>query len=198
MSTKLKISVFLGPTVIAAILLMIFHQPGEDSPSTLRDFPRADLELREDILYVKGEALPFEGSIIETFPNSEIHMTIEIRAGKPHGKSCGFYENGQLEVEEHFKNGISHGPRIRWYEDGTKKSEANIIDGKIEGTFTRWHDNGRTSALAEMSDGKPHGITESWHPDGSPNVRVTLRRGEVIERQEFTKPCPFDSSLSSR
>lgn len=157
----------------------------EEVQAGVKECTRTQLDLREGVLYAKGESEPFAGTLVERFPGGAKRIAIQIRAGKAHGLSRGWYENGQIETEEHFLNGASHGLRTRWYENGARKSEAQIVAGKIEGTFTRWHENGQKAAMASMVDGIPNGLSVAWHPSGKIKARAVMKMGEVVEREYF-------------
>lgn len=172
--------------VVAAVGWFLSRHGGEEEGGVpRRELSRDQLELRDGVLYARGETEAFAGLMVEAFPDGAKRIAIEISGGKPHGVSRGWYENGQLEVEEHFERGVSHGPRKRWFSNGAVKSEAQVVDGKIEGIFTRWHENGRKAAVARMVDGLPDGVSEAWHESGRPKSRVVLKKGEVIEREFF-------------
>ncbi len=168
---------------IVALIVVVTSSRHVRPPSADKEFTRSELDLREGFLYEKGTEEPFDGILVEHYPDRRLKFAIEIRDGKPHGISRGYYDDGQQEVEEHFENGISHGMRLRWYRNGQKKSEARIVNGKIEGTFTRWHDNGQKSAEAQMDSGEAHGLSQGWHRSGARKSRVELEHGKVVSKE---------------
>jgi antitoxin component YwqK of YwqJK toxin-antitoxin module len=166
--------------------IFIANRPDVEEPVSLREMTRDQLELREEELFVKGESEAYDGALVAFFPENVCKLKVEIRDGKSHGISRGWYENGQQEVEEYFSQGVSQGKRTRWFNNGSIKSEAIIVDGKISGTFRKWHDNGNKAAEAQFVEGTAHGISQGWDRDGKLKSRVVLKEGEIVERQYFT------------
>lgn len=186
MSTKSKILAGLVALGVAGGVMM-FLGPNDSSPSVeLRELTRSQLELRDgEVLHVSGEQEPFDGTVVEYYQDMKKRIALEIRDGKPHGISRGWFENGQLEVEETFVKGVSDGKRIRWYENGAKKSEAVIVAGVIEGRFVRWYDNGELEAVVEMTGGKANGVSRGWYRSGQEKSRVVVEAGKVVSREFY-------------
>lgn len=197
---SIKITTTVAGLALAVILsgTWILSHRGEDGAELpLRELSRAQLDLREDILYPSGESIAFDGALVEYFPGKIMRISIEIHEGQPHGVSRGWHENGQLEVEEHFVRSVSHGPRTRWFASGAKKSEAQIVEGIVEGTFTRWHENGQMAASATMLHGVPHGVCKSWHASGKLKSRAVMNTGTIVEREFFDDPGEPSSPTTS-
>jgi antitoxin component YwqK of YwqJK toxin-antitoxin module len=150
----------------------------------VREVLRSELDLRDGVLFTRGESAPFTGVLIERYPQDKPKLSIEVMDGKAHGISRGWHDNGQLEVEETFVSGISHGPRTRWHQNGTKKAEAQIEQGELAGTYTEWHENGQVAVQMRMVKGKPDGMVEAWHPTGELKSRTHFVNGEM-GKQEF-------------
>lgn len=189
MSNKSRFTTAALLVAALAVTFVLLRKTEQEPPTKdrLRVVTRGELDLRAGVLHLRDEDRPFSGTVLEKFPNGANRVAIEIRDGRPHGRSRGWHENGQLEVEEHFIHGISNGPRQRWYDDGARKSEARIVDGKIEGIFTRWHENGKKAAVIMMKNGVAHGLSEAWTPAGTLKARVVMKDGEVVERSFFDK-----------
>ena len=196
MSNRVRITAAALLLTALAVTLILLRRTGEEGATNdrLRVVTRDQLHLRAGALHFRDEGHPFSGTVLEMFPHGTKRVAIEIRDGRPHGRSRGWHENGQLEVEEHFVHGTSNGPRQRWYADGTRKSEAHIVNGKIEGTFTRWHENGNKAAVIMMKNGVAHGMSEAWTPTGRLKARAVMRDGEVVERSFFDKPPRTEST----
>jgi antitoxin component YwqK of YwqJK toxin-antitoxin module len=78
-----------------------------------------ELEIREDIVYLKGSDTPYTG------------------------KSFAFHENGQKREEGNWKNGKVHGLAVGWHKNGQKETEVNWKDGKaVEGSRKFWNSKG--------------------------------------------------------
>lgn len=188
MSSKPRLRAALACAAVLGTALVLgaalwFGRDRTEPPPELRELTRDQLELHDGVLRVKGESEPFDGIVRELYPGHAPRTELTIRAGRPHGRARGWYDNGQLEVEEQFVAGTSHGVRTRWHSNGAKKSEAHIVDGSIEGVFKRWHDNGQLAATAEMQEGVPHGVSMAWDRDGRLTARVVLEGGEVVSKE---------------
>ena len=170
-----------GALLICAIVAGLRKHP-QAIPAE-RELLRSELDLRDGRLYVKGEAQPFKGKVVETYSPGRPKLEIEISQGQANGLSRGWYDNRQLEVEETFLSGTSHGPRARWHANGNRKSLAQIEQGKVVGHFIEWHENGQKAAEMTIRDGKPEGLVEAWHPTGAPKSRVRFENGQQVERE---------------
>jgi antitoxin component YwqK of YwqJK toxin-antitoxin module len=188
----------LGAAVVTVVAAVVFWpgRPAPESgvPARSVERTRAELDLRDGVLYAPDSEEPFNGNLVEDYGREARKLEIEIRNGKAHGRSRGWYEDGTQEVEETFVDGVSNGLRTRWYPNGAKKSEATIVDGKITGRFVRWHDNGQMSAAVTMVDGQPHGLAEGWHPSGNPKSRVQLEHGIPVKKEFFPDASPIVQS----
>ena len=165
---------------VVALVAWITTRPGPP----VRELLRSELDLREGVLFARGEAVPFTGVLIERYSADKPKLAIEVKKGKAHGISRGWYDNGQLEVEETFVAGVSHGPRTRWHLNGKKKSEVQIEQGQLAGICTEWHENGQMAVQMKMAKGKPDGMVEAWHPSGELKSRTHFANGEM-GKQEF-------------
>lgn len=149
------------------------------------ELTRAELDLRDEVLYLKDSEETFTGNLIERYSADSLKLSIQIVDGRAHGVSHGWYENGQMEVEENFTVGVSNGVRTRWYDNGEKKSEATIVDGVIVGVFTHWYESGSRSAEVEMKDGELHGVALAWFPSGYLKSRTPYVDGVAGTAVEF-------------
>ncbi len=143
------------------------------------------LEQRDGIYYLGTEDVAFSGVALEEYPSGSIKSSTRYEAGKPHGESLGYYENGQIQVREVFRDGVSHGTRTKWYTDGVKQSEGRIVGGEFDGLFSRWDEEGRLLMEVELKSGVPHGTSRSWYTGGALKSEVVMENGREISRQEF-------------
>ncbi len=162
-----------------------------------RLLPRSALELREGVLYARGEAHPFQGQIVEYYPDQTRKLALEVRDGRLNGHSLGWHQNGQMEVDEEFVQGISHGTRTRWYANGQIKSQAQVAHATMSGLYVEWHENGQKAAEMTLRDGKPDGVVQAWHASGLPKSRSEFRDGEMVGREFFPDPQVSDSQAAS-
>lgn len=185
---RLPLLLVLAGVAIIFVLLRPTPDAPQGSPSTAlsAEVPRARLELRSDRLYQIGATNPFNGWMVESYPDGARRSRSAVTNGLLHGLSEGWHTNGQLQIVEHFTNGVSHGLRAKWHSDGTRASETTIVNGKIHGTFRRWHENGALSEEMEMKSGQAEGMARAYFASGFVKSRITLRDGKVVE-QKFWK-----------
>jgi antitoxin component YwqK of YwqJK toxin-antitoxin module len=154
-------------------------------PAGVHLVSRSALELRDGVLYARGEAQPFRGQIVEHYPDRTRKLALEVKDGRLNGHSLGWHQNGQMEVNEEFVQGVSHGPRTRWYANGQMKSQAQVEHGTMTGLYVEWHENGQKAAEMTLRDGQPDGVVQAWHASGLPKSRSELRDGEMVGREFF-------------
>ncbi|EDY82294.1 hypothetical protein VDG1235_1914 [Verrucomicrobiia bacterium DG1235] len=176
--------------MLIAVALLVWNSRVTERDALELTF--AELDLREDVLYLKGSDERFSGSLIEEYSSEFRKLEVSIVEGRAHGVSRGWYDNGQMEVEEFFANGLSDGVRTRWHPDGSKKSEAPIVKGVIDGVFKQWHENGVLAAEVHMDNGKNDGLARAWYPSGTLKSRVTFSDGVAGESAFF----PDDLSIA--
>jgi antitoxin component YwqK of YwqJK toxin-antitoxin module len=150
----------------------------------LRAVERANLDLRDGILFVRSENTPFEGLLVEHYPKGAKKIAIEIHGGLAHGMSRGWFESGQLEVEERFVRGLSDGQRTRWYAGGQRRSTASIVGGKLSGLYEEWHPNGRKALQISFRDGKPDGQAMAWSESGEAKPPRTYQQGIASDARQ--------------
>jgi len=170
----------LGAGVLAAVALGAWGVRERLTPPEAA--LRAELVLREGVLYRQGSAQPFSGLVVEDWQPGRRRTEVTIRDGRAHGLSRGWYESGQIEVEERFVRGVSHGTRTRWHADGAKKSEVKIRDGRLAGVFREWHPNGRLARETPLAEGVPHGEVRGWDAQGRLTGTARVEHGERVQR----------------
>lgn len=170
---------------IVAVAVVVFRPQQPDQPA---EVTRDQLEMREGRMYLPDDTRPYSGRLVEWYdgrPGGQRRSELEVHDGRIDGLARGWHANGQCEVEEHFVKGVSHGTRTRWYPNGRMRSQASIVGGSLHGPFVEWHDNGTKAVGMNMVSGKADGRVEAWHPDGSRKSVVTMRHGEVVDREYF-------------
>ena len=137
---------------------------------------------------------PFNGFLIERYPDGGMKSRSAISNGYLEGLSLGWYTNKQMQVQEQFVKSVSHGLRTQWHPNGVKKSEAPITNGKLHGTFRRWDEQGKLAEEIELKEGVPHGISRSWFPSGSAKSWVRMEAGKVAEQKSWEDGATRDFS----
>lgn len=165
------------------IVFRIFRSNSPDV--VLQEFDLAELTNQNDRLYVIGQTNTFTGIMTEHYPGGSVKSKSEMADGQMHGKSEGFFQNGQKQIEEYFKLGVSDGIRTRWNTNGIKESEGRIVRGAFDGEYRTWHTNGQTAEQIFFEKGKPHGVAKSWYPSGFLKSRVEMELGETKQRETW-------------
>lgn len=175
-----------GWIVAAAGAMMLggyWHHYRARPPSSGPEMLRQELAFRDGRYWVRQTQLPFNGVVLENYPNGARRSRSVVSNGWLEGLSVGYYTNGLRQIEEHFREGVSSGSKTKWYEDGSKLSEAAVVDGKLEGTFRRWHANGVLAEEVTLQRGLAHGLSRAFYPSGRRKAEARMHQGQVLERQ---------------
>lgn len=176
--------VFFGAViVIGFVVFQTLRREVPDLPPLGID--RSGLTNSNGQLFVLGETNAFTGVMTETYPDGAQKSRSEIVQGQLHGKSEGFYPNGQRQIEEHFNLGISEGIRTRWLTNGVMQSEGKIVQGEFHGEYRKWHENGQLAEFIHFENGTPHGIAKAWFPSGFLKSQVEMDRGETKKQETW-------------
>lgn len=167
--------------VIATGIRIIAWRPARGPLEVLR----AEFELIEGRLHVKGEAAPFRGVMIERYENGALKSRSRVADGRLHGVSEGWHSNGVLQVREEFVAGVSDGVRTKWHANGRKLSEVPIVAGKLHGTFRRWTDDGSLAEVISLEAGEPHGVSRAYYASGCLKAEATLSHGQVLQSRRW-------------
>ena len=143
----------------------------------------SNLTLRDGRLQAPGAGGPFDGWMLERYPDSGLKSRSRVVGGRLEGVSEGWHTNGVRQVEEHFEGGVSEGLVRKWHGNGVKLSEGTARAGKFEGVFRRWHPNGVLAEEVNLVAGEPEGVARSWFPSGSLKAEVTLKSGQVLTQK---------------
>ena len=111
--------------LFAIIFILLFASWGK-----LREVNITDTEIREGIVYVKGETEAFTGIIKLYYDNGALKWEANYKDGKLEGLSKGYYANGYLESEGNFKDYKLEGLLKLYYENGYLIAQYYYKDGK--------------------------------------------------------------------
>lgn len=106
-----------------------------------------ELQIRNDIVFLAGENVPFTGRRDESYPNGQKKSEVHWKDGKLSGVSIWWYENGRKKSEQDNSNRNMRS----WYENGQKKDEYIYTDGELN-TVTEWYENGQKKSEQFGSD----------------------------------------------
>ena len=86
--------------LFAIIFILLFASWGK-----LREVNITDTEIREGIVYVKGETEAFTGIIKSYYDNGNLESEANFKDGKKEGLFKVYYENGYLMDQYYYKDG---------------------------------------------------------------------------------------------
>ncbi len=141
----------LGTVAIACLTLTLSLQnacsSGDDADTGASATRRVRwgtelLEVKNGLIYVKGEDAPYTGITFEE------------------------HDNGNLKSEFNYVDGRLEGPAIKYYESGSRKSMATHVNGHVDGVVTDWWENGNKRREQTIKQGRVHGRVTQWHEDG--------------------------------
>lgn len=174
--------------LLPALTLLVAASASKSSPVSVATtkpvavLPRAEVELRDGLLRLRGRPEPFDGILIENWSGNQRKAEVPVRGGRVNGLTRGWYESGVQEVEEGFQAGVSHGWRTRWHPNGALKSRVWIQHGALVGYFQEWHPNGRLAQITPLRRGQAWGEVTAWAEAGDLRTRISAQE-ETDDRQ---------------
>ena len=93
--------------------------------------------------YRRGlEDEPFNGTVVETFPDGSLSLSTTFFEGKPHGFQKRNFPNGVLAMEVFFDKGVLAGTKTKRWRNGQIREEEYWSGGKFKGRRL-WDPEGR-------------------------------------------------------
>lgn len=93
--------------------------------------------------YRRGlEDEPFNGTVVETFPDGSLSLSTTFYQGKPHGFQKRNFPNGILALEVFFDKGVLSGTKTKRWRNGQIREEEYWSDGQFKGRRL-WDSEGR-------------------------------------------------------
>ena len=118
-----------------------------------------ELDVRENIVFLKGSETPYTGKIFL------------------------LHENGQKKFEGNIKEGKQDGLHMEWFEDGQKQGEVNFTSGHITKTVS-WHKNGQKAEEVNFKNSSPDGLWTEWHENGQKKRERAYEAGFIVKGSE--------------
>ena len=111
-----------------------------------------DLEIRDNIIYLRGTQTPFTG--IERARIDDKIIEYEIVDGVKHGSFKLFYENGNKEIIGNIENNANSGEWKYFYESGKIESEGYFVEDMPEGRWVWYYESGKIKEEGSFHKGK--------------------------------------------
>jgi antitoxin component YwqK of YwqJK toxin-antitoxin module len=180
-----KALLIITALIVASAAVWFFAPHKSAAPKPTIGLTREHLTLRDGRLYVNGADTPFDGFLVEKYPNGALKSRSAIAQGKLNGLSEGWHTNGVLQVREHFVADVSDGLREKFYDTGARLSEAQIVHGQIDGLFRRWDEQAELVEEIRMTNGQPDGEAWAFYPSGFVKARAQMQSGKLVARQSW-------------
>ncbi|MGD2091222.1 MAG: hypothetical protein PVH61_33915 [Candidatus Aminicenantes bacterium] len=82
---------------------------------------------------------------VEYYKDGSKKLVVDLKEGKPHGKTIGFYMNGKKEFQQEYRQGKKHGKLTRWYENGQVSGESYFVDDRPHRAIRIFFKDGKKS-----------------------------------------------------
>ena len=153
-----------------------------------------NLEIREDIIYLKNSDTPYTGKASKFYENGKKEFEATIKNGKKNGIQTHWHENENKKSVSNFKGGKLDGLFLSWYENGQKLAELNFKEGKFEGLHVGWYKNGQKKVETNWKEGKQDGLAVGWHENGLKGGEIDWKDGKKVSSKYWnSKGEPVDS-----
>ena len=117
--------------IVLILILLLFS-------CSKRDIPDSEIVRKDGLVYTKSDIDPYTGKVHGEYGSHGIKYSDSYSAGKLHGLSTSYYENGEKMGEKIYENGEKHGSFITYYENGRKRSKKVYHEGLQEGRTVYW------------------------------------------------------------
>ena len=135
------------------------------------------------------------GAVNEWYPNGNLRLIANYRAGVKDGAFSKYYENGQQSQRGTFQRGKRVGLWVLWNQDGTKDREIFFrSDEVMVATRFVWYDHGQLHYMkkkvsADFSETKQFETeTIFWFANGAKDIHLLRKNGalEGVQKSYYT------------
>jgi len=116
---------------------------------------------------------------------TQIKSLSEYMGDQLHGKSLGWYRDGQKEFDDNWVNGQLHGKSFDWSPSGQLEREKHYHHGKQHGKSMGWHDNGQIECEIEWTNDNQHGKCVAWDENGRVISEEIWEHGRFVSKKNF-------------
>jgi hypothetical protein len=116
---------------------------------------------------------------VEYYKNGSKKLVVDMKEGKPHGKTIGFFMNGKKEFQQEYRQGKKHGKLTRWYEGGQVSGEYYFVDDRPHGAIRIFFKDGEKSLEGQYKNGKRHGLWIRFYEKGSKKSEIEYKEGQL-------------------
>ena len=144
------------------------------------DIPESRLEMRDTLIYKKGEMVPFTGR--EKARVEDKIIEYDVVDGVRHGEFILYYESGNVEMKGQIEHNKNIGEWKYYYESGELESKGFFINDRPDGKWLWYYLSGNIKEEGSYSGGIRIGLWKQFD-----------EQGIIIDQKEFS----FDDSTSN-
>lgn len=123
------------------------------------------------------ENKPFSGTQFLLFANQDTAKVSTFVAGKEHGWSKTWYEDGRLAEERYYEKGKKEGTHRAWWPDGKLRFEYHFKNDEHHGEQKDWFPDGKLAEVFHYVNGHEEGKQQMWFDDGSLKANYVIKDG---------------------
>lgn len=148
--------------LLAGVLLLIV---GLLASCNQNEVPASSLELRDTLIYKKGEAQPYTGHEKARIKDKIIEY--DVVNGIKQGDFKLYSLNGNLQIEGRLKDNKNVGLWKYYYETGELESKGEFENDKPRGEWTWYYPSGKIKERGNYFEGKRIGKWKDFDEDGN-------------------------------
>jgi len=129
---------------------------------------------------------PYTGLVIDYYLSGKKQEEARMVRGVAEGTMRRWYPNGQLQIEREYKAGRIDGTDREYYEDGTLWKEGRFVADSAEGAWTAYFPNGRAELINNYRHGQLVDSALKYYSSGAIRQRILFNNGKPLmdPRQE--------------
>lgn len=117
-----------------------------------REVKKEEIELKNGIIYFKGEENSYNGIVKENYPNGKLKESLIVENGKVNGNVKVYYENGNLKYNTPYKNNKKEGIEKIYSLDGKLEMEVPYKNGVKDGVQKQYSKDGKLIVEATLKN----------------------------------------------
>ena len=155
---KVKNKIYIIGVII--VIVSIFKEVTFALPNSTVDFK--NLEKKENLLYLKGEQVPYSGEVVVFYKNGTPFQRGTLLNGKTQGELIQYYEDGSIYKKSSYKSGLLDGiEKIYANENGELSETTMYKNNQKNGWWTRYWSE-ESKSRGQFIDGKENGKWEEY------------------------------------
>lgn len=141
--------------------------------------------LIDNALFKNGE----RDGITEQFysDTGKIRVSVNYKNGILDGEYREYYENEKIKFVGNYKENLQDGEWKFYLEKGNLQSIVNYKAGELNGLKEDYYENGNLWTRQEFKNNIQEGIYEVYYEDGTPQLKIKIKAGYIIEEQRFNR-----------